>query len=107
MFVDGRLNADMVGQSAYGLGKLFGINVPKKYKVRQHTITHNFVCDLGPPTHAFTTHVNTQPHTHNTQPRNPQVLIGEIEKIGDDEPLSHVRPPAQAAWDAAWVMCCQ
>ncbi|KAI8477186.1 MAG: acetaldehyde dehydrogenase [Monoraphidium minutum] len=49
MFVDGRLNADMVGQSAYGLGKLFGVNVPKKYKV----------------------------------------LIGEIEKIGDDEPLSH------------------
>jgi hypothetical protein len=33
MFVDGRLNPDMVGQSAYGLGKLFGVNVPKKYKV--------------------------------------------------------------------------
>ncbi|GBG00655.1 hypothetical protein Rsub_13389, partial [Raphidocelis subcapitata] len=49
MFVDGRLNPDMVGQSAYGLGKLFGVNVPKRFKV----------------------------------------LIGEIEKIGDDEPLSH------------------
>jgi hypothetical protein len=33
MFVDGRLNADMVGQSAYGLGRLFGVNVDKKYKV--------------------------------------------------------------------------
>jgi hypothetical protein len=33
MFVDGRLNADMVGQSAYGLGKLFGVNVAKRYKV--------------------------------------------------------------------------
>jgi len=33
MFVDGRLNPDMVGQSAYGLGKLFGVNVPRKYKV--------------------------------------------------------------------------
>lgn len=34
MFIDGRLNPDMVGQSAYGLGKLFGVNVAKKYKVR-------------------------------------------------------------------------
>lgn len=49
MFVDGRLNADIVGQSAYALGKLFGVNVPKRAKV----------------------------------------LIAEVERIGDDEPLSH------------------
>ena len=49
MFVDGRLNPDIVGQSAHALGKLFGVNVPKRFKV----------------------------------------LIAEIEKIGDDEPLSH------------------
>ena len=49
MFVDGRLNPDIVGQSAYALGKLFGVDAPKSAKV----------------------------------------LIAEVERIGDDEVLSH------------------
>ena len=55
MLVNGHLNPDIVGQSAYALGKLFGVNAGRQHKV----------------------------------------LIGEIEKIGDDEPLSHVRRGAQ------------
>jgi hypothetical protein len=118
MFVDGRLNPDMVGQSAYGLGKLFGVNVPQRYKVGLPVWGQEGL-DVGPSRQrrgaprgrgnkAAACHSPPAPPRprrrasplHHLSPRAspaarrppPQVLIGEVEKIGDDEPLSHVRP---------------